>query len=104
MNGPVSPTPIRSEEFIMASALLSEHAAARVQEPAPRRIPDDELALLLADLRPAPHRAPELVALRATALGLTPTPRPARFPYRVWPILITLGATGGYVVAGVVLR
>lgn len=58
----------------------------------------------LTALRPAPRRDPELVAARAQALGLT-AHRPAIGRLRrAWPLLITAGGTGVYLVAAAVIR
>lgn len=76
---------------------------AEVHTPA-RRVPDNELSMLLADLRPAPRRAPELVALRAEALGLVPMPRSTSWISRSWPFLISAGLPVAYLAAAGVLR
>lgn len=88
----------------MAPALVSECVEVQVRPVAPRRVPDSELAILLADLRPSPRRAPELVKLRAEALGLIPTPAPIPHRYRVWPFLITAAGAGAYLYVGLVVR
>lgn len=88
----------------MTYALLSECVEVQVPADEPRRVPDSELAILLADLRPSPRRAPELVKLRAEALGLTPQPAPADGRVTAWPILITVSLQVAGLITVAVIR
>lgn len=87
----------------MAPALLAAPAAPPVRSDSLRRLPDAELAVLLADLRPAPRRPAELVALRAGALGLAPHPSPRGRLARNWPFLIVALITVAYLTVAQVI-
>lgn len=77
----------------MPDQALDEYVEVQVARFPSSRVPDNAV-------RPAPRRAPELVALRAAILGLRPH-QPAK-PYPLWPLLIILGVALAYLYVGLV--
>lgn len=83
----------------MTDLVVREYVEVHAPASESRLITDTELAFE----RPAPHRAPDLVARRAAALALVPHEAPTGRGYPIWPLLIIAGVCAAYLYVGLVV-